>query len=175
MTVANTNAVFYRRFNGYPSPALPEGWWWGRVRVTGDATGGTANMSLALAPIADALNSRMFSLEHMAVYSTEAADRGVRIQGTNLVGPGDLTLGHVIGGVLRASGNANALAGRDYAMLPVFLGSAALQSQQAAISAVLGNVDTIVYDFEAEGYWWGPRSILASGGPQRPVGSVYGG
>jgi len=174
MSVANTEAVFYRRFAGYPQPELPEGWWWGVVIVVGDASGGTANLSLALAPISGALNSRIFNLEQISISMGSSTPVDVRLQGSNLVGPGGATLTHDVALELLSAGSASVVRGSDLDMLPLFLGSANDRAQQAAISAVLNNVDGVTFAFEAEGYWWGPRSILADGGPQRPQRSIYG-
>jgi len=34
-------------------------------------------------------------------------------------------------------------------------------------------VNTLAYEFEAEGYYWGARSLTANGGPQRPPSGLY--
>lgn len=173
MTVANTEPIFFRRFNGHVDPALPEGWWFGSVSVTGDGTGGIASLSLALAPVSDALNSRIFSLEQLSVSSTATAGANVRFQGTNLVGPGPVNLDMFFGAAMVVS-DASVISAEALNALPLFLGSAADRAQQASYSAVLPNSDMVVFDFEAQGYWWGPRSVLVDGGPQRPLRSVYG-
>ncbi len=65
------------------------------------------------------------------------------------------------------------MAGRDMAMLPLFLGSQRLPGITASFSMFADNVDTETYTFEAEGYRWSPRSVLVDGGPQRPPTGLY--
>lgn len=174
MTVANTEPVFYRRFSGFTEKHLPEGWWWGRVEVTGDASGGQANLSLAFAPVSAAKSSRIFNLEQMSFRTDDVGAGTIQFQGSNFVGPGGNTLLHVWGDALVNGQTQSFLSGASQSALPIFLGSANLQTLQAAYTAVMGNSNLDVFVFEAQGYWWGPRSILVPGGPQRPPFPMYG-
>lgn len=177
MAVAAEQAVEYRRFNGYLDTRYPEGYWYGVVSVTGNVTGGTQVCILAFGENPPAFrNSRIYNLEQFSVLGTPNTVRGVVLNARNFDGPSNA-------GMLRnyminrqsAGGSPNsATEGEGYNFLPLFLGSQGDLADVQALQATMTNVDGDETTFEAEGYWWGPRSVLADGGPQRPPTRLYG-
>jgi len=90
-------------------------------------------------------------------------------------GPSNLGFGHLYTIVLQlvTSEARSSAAGREMAILPLFLGSQRAAGVTASFSLLAENVDLAPYRFEAEGYRWSPRSVLVDGGPQRPPTGLY--
>jgi len=177
MSVVEQIDVRYRRFSGYLDPRYPEGHWFARASVTGDGSGGFATLSLVFAGATLATrNSRIYSLEQMSVSSTETTERVNLFTAANM------------GTTQFAQNNEMAVRSLDLAFntpvaqaveigqlsfLPLFLGSQRFVGTTTSIDMLMTNVNAIVYNFEAQGYWWGPRSVLVDGGPQRPPSGLY--
>lgn len=177
MTVLGELSVTYRRYSGYAAPALPEGYWLGVVTVVGDASGGALVLTHLFSLGSPKLNSRIFSLDQYSIFSlNEAANRGVAISTLNMGidGPSaiinrwDLTL-DANGASTTSSPDTNA-----QNVLPMFLGAMRFPSIQLRLTATMANPGAgVTYQFEAQGYWWGPRAVLVDGGPQRPATGLY--
>lgn len=177
MTVLAVQDVFYRRYSGYPDSGLPEGMWMGGGAVLGDATGGTSVITLHFNPGSDVVSSRIYSLDQLAVYTDLGVSENVVMEQFNLGGPPSLAVGFrgfYRLDILSLFGlGVSALQTRDAAFLPLFLGAQedAAQTSQLAVTGI--NTDGRTLTFEAQGYWWGPRSILVPGGPRRPADGMY--
>ncbi len=173
MSVLNSQPVEYQRFNGYIERALPEGWWHGAVRGTGDGTGGTNNLALQFNQVGTVLSSRIFSLEQLAIYSGVAGALSGRLEQINLSSPesGDFRGIYTLN--LGAHTEGTALRGSDLAFLPLFLGSQRDSALVASLAFVIANTDGGLVTLEAQGYWWGARSVSESGGPRRAPSGVY--
>ena len=177
MSTLGTIQVAYRRFNGYRDPRYPEGQWVGSVTVSGDGSGGTTTGSLVFAEATDvAINSRIYSLEELGLSIDATSDTEGRISTDNLGSGGPAAFQHRFSVELTAVANLTTvqIAAGQLTMLPLFLGAMRVLSVQTRILA--GIVNPGVGDdmrFEAAGYWWGSRSVLADGGPQRPPTGLY--
>lgn len=177
MSVVDQEPVRIRRYNGYLDPRYPLGTWFARGDVTGDATAGSAVVDLvftnALAPI---LNSNMYSVEQLSLFDTENVATTYRMDAINFEGPTagfPLIHRYALRLVGEDVGTGGVLLGESLAMLPMFLGAQSQQGTTSALSVRRLNTDTIVTTFEAEGYYWSPRSVLVDGGPQRPPTGLY--
>lgn len=174
--ITNTN-VQYRQFNGYSDPRYPQGMWFGASTSVGDATGGVneAVLVFTLSTIT-ALGSRIFNMEQFSVRSSRDADADIRFSHINLTGPQPPGLQHYsLALVSDAISSSASVSARDMrTLVPLFLGSQRLQGVTAGIAIDNANNDTEIMVFEAQGYWWGPRSVMADGGPQRPPTGMYG-
>lgn len=176
MSVTSTSEIQYRRFQGYADPRLPEGQWYGSTRVNGDASGGDATVSLRFNRAGDPLSSKIFTLEDLSLFSNDGFARTAELRMSNMSGPTNEILEHRYALFLATTTNParNAVRARDLTLLPVFLGSQRDTATQSLLSTIQLNTNGIEYFFQAAGYWWGARSILVDGGPQRPPGSIYG-
>ncbi len=177
MSVVGSTQIAYRRFSGWLDPRYPQGFWLGTVTVLGDASGGTLTASLIFAEATQAnLNSSMFSLEELGVSSLVGADRDVRISTDNLGRDGPGAIVHrmqvemgVIGGI------GDTAMKTDTLRLPIYLGAMRIIGVQTRLICGLNNGGVgLDVRFEAQGYWWGSRSVLVDGGPQRPPTGLYG-
>ena len=178
MSVNNSIPVAYRRFSGYVDPRYPDGQWLGSVTLSGDASGGNAVASLIFAEATDArLNSRFFTLEELglSVSGTDSAATA-QVATDNLGRDGPAAFQHrmFFGLQSYASAGVIQLAPRDLGFLPIVLGAMRVPLIQTRLFVRLPNPgvgDDI--RFEAAGYFWGSRSILVDGGPQRPPTGLY--
>ncbi len=177
MTVLAVQGVEYRRFNGYRDPRYPEGMWMGGMTVTGDATGGLMVATLHFNVATDVISSRIFSLEAIGGSNGTVANVDAALEVVNLGGPLSLApLGfrriyRVFFRGVTSFGAALELGGLSF--MPLFLGAQQEVTVTSQIALSKPNVDLQVQTFEAEGYWWGPRSVLQEGGPQRPPTGLY--
>jgi len=176
MSVIVQEFVQGRRYSGYRDPRYPLGTWFAAGTVTGDGTGGTASVDLVFSPAtAPTLNSNLYSIEQLSIRDTENVSTTYRVTATNFVGPRNQTLLHTYGMTLVGEDGAafGVLAGADLAFLPIFIGAQSQQGTTASFTAIRNNTTGIVTIFEAQGYFWGPRSVLTDGGPQRPPTGLY--
>lgn len=177
MAVDNSEIVRYRRFNGYADPRLPEGYWMGSVTSNGDATGGSHALRLIYALATDLfLNTRMYSLEVFNLASNTQTAQNGRLTVTNLGGRNlEQSLVHQTRLETETEQVGATMNARDLVGIRrIFLGSQLTAASQADISVIMPNNDGITWVLQAEGYWWGQRSVLADGGPQRPPSGLYG-
>jgi len=178
VSIAGTIAVAYRRFSGYLDPRYPEGQWLGSVTVSGDASGGNLIASIIFAEATDGnLNSRFFTLEELglSISGTDSADTA-QVATDNLGRDGPAAFQHRMFYGLQSDGSAGVIqvAPRDLGLFPIVLGAMRVPLVQTRIFARVNNPG--VGDdvrFEAAGYYWGSRSILVDGGPQRPPAGLY--
>jgi len=177
MTVLAVADVVYRRFNGYSDPRYPEGYWMGAVSVLGDGSGGLAVTTLHLQPGSTSLSSRIFSLEALSHFNNSTTDALAALETVNLGGPTNvLSIGFRRIMALEVTAVpvfGSAIRPRDLDLLPLFLGSQLVATTTAQVALSTPNVTGITYNLEAEGYWWGSRSVLQQGGPQRPPTGIY--
>lgn len=176
MSIVTQADVHYRRFNGYLDPRYPQGHWFAKLNLTGDASGGVMQAGLVFTRVAQARNSRLYSLEQVSLFSNNnGTPRPGRLFTTNMVGPPLFSLEHrqIINTGADAEGASSTVQATDLAFLPLFLGSQNAQGTTSELALTFANADGVVHALEAEGYWWGARSVLADGGPQRPPTGLY--
>ncbi len=177
MSVVATSPVAYRRSSGYADPRYPEGHWLGSVTVSGDASGGTITASIVFSEAIAQLDSRIYSLEQFTAFSsTESSTRAASFFTDNLGLDGPAALTNRFTGTIspHVTPDTTSLSPRDMTNLPLFLGSMRVRSILTRLGMSLVNPGVGEdYRLEAQGYWWGARSVLVDGGPQRPPTGLY--
>lgn len=175
MAVVFSETVAYRRFNGYSDPRMPEGMWFAVGGGAGDATGGLFSIQLIFSLTTQPqLSSRLFSLEQFYIDKTDATIVDWRLRTENMDGPPNFAMRNTFR--IRTT-NAGTISSNldpvSTTMLPLFLGSQRIAGILAHLAISGTNVNLAVREFGAQGYWWGPRSVLADGGPSRPASGLY--
>ncbi len=174
--VAQIN-VESRRFSGWLDPRYPIGYWQAALSLPGDATGGAIGIDLLFqqANGVPRLNSQMYSVERIAIRTSDNVDRVMRVSSLNMGGPSNLGFTPQYAVLVdRITGGTSAgLRPEALQLLPWFLGSQRNAGITASLSLLSDNTDGIIFTFEAEGYRWSPRSVLVDGGPQRPPTGLY--
>lgn len=177
MSVAITFRVETRPWRGYDDPSLPEYQWFGQGLLAGDASGGTITVDLLFKFSGQALNGQLWNVEQLAVSSGEGTLTGCSLITLNL----DF-LTNVRAAALRAwtlpltqaITNGDAQTPPDVLPKPLFLGQANGAALVAGLRFVVDNAAAGQLNVSASGYVWGPRSVMAPGGIQRPVGALFG-
>jgi len=179
MAIIEVVTAQMRAWQASPDPTLPEGAWIASGTVVGTATGGPRTIQIDFQKAATRLSSRLFSLEQMALTDVSSAVIQWELQTFNLEtfeGQGIASRAWALNITKdnRPNGNGGALDTFSN-LLPLFLGAPSQAGVAAGISFVADNVNAITMVCFAQGFFWGPRSITAPGGPQRPLRSIYGG
>ena len=180
MSVGFDFRVDIRPYSGYSDISLPIASWHGEAGAVGDASGGIINMDFLFQRDDDAQISELFNLEALtmdidadpalewAMSTTNMDSFATHRPATDRVWK--VTMGGI--GALSISAGA-ALNSPD--ILPIWLGSPNRNEGDAGLRFRTSNVLNRLYFVQIEGMMWGPRSVLADGGPRRPVGGgLYG-
>lgn len=177
MTVLGQSSIIRRIWRGWDNPSLPVATWIGRATVTGDLSGGDAIMQIELWPEAQAGAGHFFNVEQIMVQTDGDNDGVYSLIAINFSHPIDGALSNLEWSIQMKGnelGNNAMLLGEAMLPRPLFLGQPQLPDGRAALSLTADNTDAEVYQFQAEGYVWEPRSVQAPGGLQRPPGALYG-
>ena len=185
MTIAGTTNVHPVGWRGSDDPASPEGVWYSSGTVVGDASGGLVLLRTNFKEEGELLSGDIWNIEQLDVF---IGDETLTAAFWRIVGMAPVTgSSHVdrIGGIAltaagSALGQAAAAGGRGgfgQLKLPMMLGTVrGTQEDVACFDIGRNNIGVgAALSVTMMGYRWGPRSILAPGGPQRPVNSVFGG
>ncbi len=187
MSVSGTIRPAYRPYRAYDDPGLPDGIWWARAALQGDATGGSQILSVEFKPAtsgSEAVN-RLFSLEQYMIHIQGTA-QVIQMEFGNWDAIGFLPLtGQLVGGdvnvtiptgAVDSGGSAGSIFGRDVASGGRwFLGAPLKSVGSTDILFQMTNVDGDQLHVFLEGYWWETGAINAPGGPRRPVDALIGG
>lgn len=177
MSIITQQVVEHRRFSGYDDPRYPLGSWFAEVQATGDASGDINELDIVFTlQSAAGLNSNMYSLEFFSTSTSDAAERFAVIRTINIGGPSTAGLDHAFSIATRRGDASLALSPvtpEALNIVPWFLGSQRVLGVTSLIAIQGNNVLGLVRRFAAEGYYWGARSVLANGGPQRPPTGLY--
>jgi len=174
--VVTAQPVSYRRYQGYADPRFPEGFWFSKVTATGDASGNPMTLTHILADGSNPLSSRIWSLEQVALRVSVAQARQDIIRMGGLRDPtltGTLQVEWILQRIAPDVGAFSGWQARDMAFLPVHLGGQRVGGTSAFVEVDTINENGAVHVFYATGYWWGARSVLADGGPQRPLTGIF--
>jgi len=163
-----------RPYSGYSDPGLPVAAWIAEAGAVGDASGGIINMDFLFQRDGDAQISELFNLEQMAMDTSSATSRPFSLETVNMdsLAPNRPATDQVwrgstfdISGLSISAGPIN-----NKLNLPLWLGSPNRNEGDSGLRFQWANVDLLLYFINVQGYMWGPRSVLAEGGPRRPVG-----
>lgn len=122
------------------------------------------------------INPNMYSLERFFAVDTSgtAGFLGLRTINMDQPGAGDTGLWAVALEMLGTEGGYQAVRPADLlGLVGTFLGRTSNQANSSSLTVehdnILGNILTV----GAMGFVWDTRSVMADGGPQRPVPSLY--
>jgi len=175
MSVSVDTQHFRRPFAGWEDPALPEAIWVASSSALGDGGGGVREIRVVLQAAGQARSGNMFSLEQLTLRETNLSGTNYLVETVNMDTVGGLVgqAGYMqtLGLTNLVDGSANVAQGKT--AQPLFLG-APFAIGIAVVAFRTDNITGQTFSVFAQGYIWGPRSILAEGGPRRPAGSIFG-
>jgi len=169
--------VDIRPYSGYEDPSLPIASWISQAGAAGNASGGSFNMGFFFQLDGDPLISELFSLEQISFDTSVETNRNLLLQTVNMDNlapnrPGSTQFWKFqIDAVFSTGVSAIPLANT---MLPLWLGSPNRDEGDSGLRITTSNTDLVLYAATLQGYMWGPRSVLAQGGPRRPTGGLFG-
>jgi len=177
MSVLAISPFFKREFAGYDDPSLPQGIWQGQVSAVGDASGGIQSAAIIFNDTNAPRDPNFYSLDEMS------ASQGPSVAGAVIAFMSLLNMGGSGLSVARSyattlsvfNGTDVAMITRAMSFMPIFLGRQTATGANTNIQFVVPNDNGSTLVFSAMGYWWGPRSINAPGGPSRPLQGIFSG
>lgn len=179
MVVVGEFRVDVRPYSGYEDPSLPIGAWVAQGGIAGDASGGDLFMIFSFARDDDAQVTELYNLEQVAIDTTKATGSEAALM--DVLNMDQLAFNRPLTDARYAilladtiSGFGVALLEGGFAPLPIWLGAPSRVEGDKGLRFQFDNVDLQLYSIIIQGYIWGPRSVLAPGGPRRPVGGLFG-
>ena len=176
MSVQASFRVDVRPYSGYAEPSFPIGAWIAQGGLAGDASGGNLTFDFLFQRDDDALVTELYSLEQISIDSTASANHSGNMQTIRMdqLAPNRPASPSIWGFFLVARVTGAALDLEESNILPLWLGAPNLDEGGKGLRFTFANVDLRLFAITIQGYMWGPRSVLASGGPRRPVGGLFG-
>lgn len=185
MTALAQNLYENFPWRGYDDPSMPEAAWWGSVVVTGDASGGSMIAQIDFKLEGVPLSGDIFNLEELNASIGVSASRLGSLVAVGM-GPrqGASFVDRLYSVVLKDSNPQLVIAslaggkggGDSMLNLPAMIGT--VRGSPDDIGTLRLSMDNegvgVALTMTAFGYRWGPRSMLAPNGPQRPVQSIFG-
>lgn len=171
MTVAGNFRTEMRPYSGYDEPQLPIGAWIGAGDIVGDATGGFVQMNFLFQFGQQPLNPNLFNVERFTAEVSANTTQRANIEDRNM---DNLAPGRPVGVErwsfeLTGDGVSNAIVSvASQSGLPMWLGQCVEALLECGVRFQFVNTTLLTFTVRCQGYVWGPRSILAPGGPQRP-------
>jgi len=175
VSVGFSERVDIRPYSGYDDPGLPIATWVAQAGRAGNASGGTINLDFLFQEDGTPLISELFSLEQMAIDVSTGSSVGGSMLTINMdtLAPNRQLTDQRWNFNLIAFNNIRAMTLQSANILPIWLGSPNRAEGDSGIRFFFTNVDLLLYQVVLQGYMWGPRSILAPGGPRRPGGGLF--
>jgi len=179
VSVFATGRVDIRPWSGYTNRAFPIASWIAQGIVTGDATGGSTFITLIFElSETDFRTSQMYNLEQLSIHIGNASGNftgSMTTRAMDRLAPARDAAEQKWGFLIAPSGTTEAAVElHALAALPIWLGAPNEDfSVDSGLRFSTPNVDGNVVEVTAQGYVWGPRSILAEGGPQRPPNGIF--
>jgi len=174
MSVSALSTVLHREFEGWADPGLPTGFWAGTVSVVGDASGGQRAVELQFNPSTAPRDRLFYSLELCTMFDTDNNAKVGVIEAINVdsVTPSTMQFTRVLP-LLAGLSQAGVTPEAVNSLRGTFLGGQVSAGVVTRVAYRTTNVNTAILAFNAQGYFWGPRSILVSGGLRRPPDGMY--
>ena len=176
MAVGFSFRVDVRPYSGYANPSLPIAAWVGQGTAVGDATGGNLNMDFFFQNDDEALITELFNLEQVALDTTAGVNTPgiLRLISMDNLAPNRPMFGQIWSFTMNTRLGDTAIDMTRGSVLPLWLGAPNREEGDSGIRFFFDNVDARIYGVTIQGYIWGPRSVLAEGGPQRPPNGLFG-
>ncbi len=178
MSVFGTFRIDIRPYSGYQAPRLPVASWIAQSGQVGDASGGIVRANFLFELEGGVRITELFNIEQMAVDMTSTTARQFHLATVNMdtLAPTRQASPQIWSLITEAGiNNFDAMDPRRLAGLPLWLGAPASDAPAGdkGVSVTFANVDLLLYAVTLQGYMWGPRAVLAEGGPRRPVGGFF--
>jgi len=176
MPITSSIDVTMRRFQGYADPRFPIGQWSRQEVVVGTGDGGDLTLNFVFHQPAAGINPNLYSLERFFAIDTSGSANVLGLRTINMDEPGgpDTGLWAVALEMVVTEGGYQALRPSDLSGLAgTFLGRTSNQAATASLTIELDNILGNRLTVGAGGYVWDTRSIMADGGPCRPIPSLY--
>lgn len=179
MAITTNFRVEVLPWRGFDNPALPSGAYVGHAFVVGDGTGGANTVTFLFQFSGDPLSSRLYNLEQFwarGSATVQSEDSGqIIVQNMGHLTPDrPIPDSRLMNFQYRFGANTIALQTDGMLPRPLFLGAPSAANLACGIAFARTNVDGEANGVTIYGYIWQPRSLLAEGGLQRPVGGLWG-
>jgi len=168
-----------RPYSGYEDPGLPVASWITQGGIAGDASGGTMSMNFLFELEGGVRISELFNVERMALDTINNSARVfmlTTLNMDNLAPTRQASPQKWQFSTIPASPLGSALPPEAMSGFPLWLGAPANISPAGdkGLRLQASNVNGELYAVTFQGYMWGPRAVLAPGGPRRPVEGFLG-
>jgi len=174
MAVVGSFNYDIRPYTGYSDPGLPIASYIAQGGLVGDASGGNVIFTFIMMTEQEEKITEMFNLEELEL-DTDGAGEAFLMETVNMD-----SLSRNRSASKRKWQGATIAFGSDSAspflhlstFRPMWLGSPNLDARAgtAGLRFSFANTDLRLYAVTIQGYIWSSRSILADGGPRRPLG-----
>jgi len=173
MTVVGSFNYDIRPYAGYRDPGLPIGSYIAQGGLAGDASGGNIVFTFQFALEEEEKITELFNLEQFEV-DTDSGAVSFMIETVNMdtLSRNRSASKRKWQGLTIAHGSDSAITMQASLLGPLWLGSPNLDARAgtAGLRFSFINVNLRLHAVTVQGYIWSSRSILAEGGPRRPVG-----
>jgi len=177
VTVAGEFRVDVRPYSGYDDPSLPIAAWIAQAGIVGDASGGSVFIDFLFQRSDDPQISELFNLEQLSADTSTGVDRSFSIEtlAMDTLAPNrPASPQKWADNVFNVSGVGIAATSIRSTELPLWLGAPNRVEGNGGIRIIFTNINLLLYAVTVQGYMWGPRSVLAQGGPRRPLDGLFG-
>ena len=174
MTVVGAFSYDVRPYAGYQDPGLPIASYIAQGGLAGDASGGNVIFTFTFMGEQEEKITELFNLEQFEADTDAAVTESFIIETVNMdsLSRNRSASKRKWKGNTATHGSDSAIRVLDLIQRPWWLGSPNLDARAgtAGLRFNFVNTDLRLYAVTIQGYIWGSRSILAEGGPRRPVG-----
>lgn len=181
MGVLTVFRVDNRPYSGYNDPSLPISGWIAQGGAVGDASGGNLIMDFNFMGGETApRTSELYNLEQISIDTASAVTETLIMETRNMdnLSPARAASPQKWSWIVTVALSISTLSqgGVPKGALPIWLGAPNQDapSNEAGFRFTWANTDLRLYAITLQGWRWGPRSILAPGGPQRPPFGYFG-
>ena len=179
MTVVGQFNYDIRPYAGYVDPGLPIGSYIAQGGLVGDSSGGNVVFTFLFQQEQEEQITELFNLEQLTI---DTSAQAVQLALMVTVNMDRLSRNRDVSAqqrqfVTTVVSAGSALNQSEVQAFPIWLGSPNLSARAGTggLRFSFANVDLRLYQVTIQGYIWGPRSVLAPGGPRRPVaGGLFG-
>lgn len=175
MTVIGVFRYDVRPYSAYADPGLPVASYIAQGGLAGDASGGTVIFDFEYMTEQDELITELFNVEAIEVDTDNAAQDTYLVETVNMdsLSRNRDASKRKWSGITNPSNGSNSAIRMDIALgRPLWLGSPNLSARAGSANLRFSFINTNLRLFAVtiQGYIWSSRSILAEGGPRRPIG-----